>query len=39
MPKTVKDWNSLSSNFIFSVKSAADPVKSFAAIVRGGISI
>ena len=36
MPKTVKDWNSVSSNIIFKIKSAADPVKSFAAIVRGG---
>ena len=36
MPKTIKDWNSVPSTIINKMSTAADPVKSFADIVRGG---
>ena len=36
MPATVADWNILKETTIQAMNSAVDPVKSFAAIVRGG---
>ena len=36
MPKTIKDWNSVSATTIFKIRSAAKPVESFAAIVKKG---
>ena len=36
IPNTIKDWNSIPSATISHIQAAANPVKSFAAIVRGG---
>ena len=36
IPNTIKDWNSIPSATINHIQAAANPVKSFAAIVRGG---
>ena len=36
IPNTIKDWNSVPSATISHINAAANPVKSFAAIVRGG---
>ena len=36
MPRTIKDWNSVPSNIICQIQTAADPAKSFASVVRGG---
>ena len=36
MPNTIVDWNALPAKTITAMKSAADPIKSFAAAVRGG---
>jgi len=36
MPKKIKDWKSVPSTIINKISTAADPIKSFAEVVRRG---
>ena len=38
MTKTVKDWDELSPDVFSRMQVSEDPVKTFAAVVRGGAS-